>query len=218
MLLGERLKRAMRILLLGATGRTGQMVLRRCEELGYQVVTYGRHEGGGSHSLTDDLNDVAAFRAASRDVNAVISCLASSNAQPVCSQATQSLIAAVPGGMRYVVVSGASIEMVTDVRTFFNRLLIKALHLFMGRMLVDRQAELDMLMASDLAWTVLRPPRLTNGEGKGDWTFDQGKPSVQYITRADLAHAVVTTLTRDDLIRQAPFVSAAVYERIPILI
>lgn len=199
----------MRILLLGATGRTGRLVLRRCEDLGYEVVTYGRHAGGGRHALTGALDDVAAIRAASRDIDAVISCLASSNAHPICSKATHSLISAVQGRVRYILVSGASVEMATDVRSSFNRFLVKVLRLFMGRMLDDRQAELDMLIASHLDWTVLRPPRLTNGDGWGGWAFDQDKPSAPSITRTDLALAIVETLTRDDLIRKAPFVSAA---------
>lgn len=198
----------MRVLIFGATGLTGRLVLSRCEERGYTVVTYGRRPGGGSQSLTGALDDVASLRAACKDVDAVISCLASSNADAVCSQATRSLIATDPGHLRYTIISGASVEMPSDVRTHFERILLVAIRIFLGRMLGDRQNELDMLRSSKLAWTALRPPRLTNGKGSGAWKFDGYRPSASYITREDLADAVIAALSRDDLIYQAPFVSA----------
>ncbi|TVQ34259.1 MAG: hypothetical protein EA356_10880 [Geminicoccaceae bacterium] len=74
-------------------------------------------------------------------------------------------------------------------------------------MLADRQAELDRLRSSHLAWTALRPPRLTESGGRGVWRFDEDRPHALTISRDDLAGAVVEALHRDDLAGRAPFVS-----------
>lgn len=199
----------MRILLLGATGRTGRLVLARCVELGHHVTTYGRRPGGGAQALVGAMADVDALSAACSDVDAVISCLASSNAVPVCSQATQSLIASKRRPLRYILVPGASVEMPNDIRTPLDRRLASLFKVFFGGMLADRQMELETLASCDLKWTALRPPRLTNGSSEGAWVLNQDKPAYHCITRADLADAVISALARDDLIGQAPFVSAA---------
>lgn len=197
----------MRILLLGATGRTGRRVRERLAAQGHEVVTYGRRPGGGARVLTGSLDDVAGLRDALSGVDAAISCLASGNADPVCSTATRTLIAAADGPLRTLVVSGASVEMAGDVRGPLERAAVSAMRLFLGGMLADRRAELEILRASPLAWTALRPPRLTGRPGRGAWRFDADRPRTPQISRDDLAGAIVDALSRDDLIGCAPFVS-----------
>ncbi|MFW5642172.1 MAG: NAD(P)-dependent oxidoreductase [Roseicyclus sp.] len=199
----------MRILLLGATGRTGRRVRDRLEAQAHEVITYGRRPGGGMRAVTGPLDDVAGLRAALDGADGAVSCLASSNSEPVCSTATRTLIEATERPLRYVIVSGASVEMPGDVRGPFDRAMGWLFRLFFGGMLRDRQAELDQLRSSHLAWTALRPPRLTESAGRGVWRFDHDRPHALRISRDDLAGAIVEALHRDDLARSAPFVSEA---------
>lgn len=198
----------MRILLLGATGRTGRRVLHRLEAAGMPVTTYGRRAGGG-RALIGALDDAGKLRAALDDAEAVISCLASGNGDPACSVATRTLIAVASRPLRYVVVSGASVERPGDRRNALERGGLGLMRLFMGGMLADRQVELSLLEASTLAWTALRPPRLTEAPGRGAWRFDEDRVRTPSLTRDDLAGAVVEAVSRDDLIGKAPFVSQA---------
>jgi uncharacterized protein YbjT (DUF2867 family) len=199
----------MRTLLLGATGRTGRRVLQRLEAVGMPVTTYGRRAGGGERALIGALDDTARLRAALDDAEAVISCLASGNSDPVCSVATRTLIEVADRPLRYVVVSGASVERPGDRRNALERSALGVMRLFMGGMLADRQVELALLDASPFAWTALRPPRLTEAQSRGGWRFDEDRVRTPSLTRDDLADAVVAALGRDDLIRKAPFVSQA---------
>jgi uncharacterized protein YbjT (DUF2867 family) len=197
----------MRILLFGATGRTGCRVLDRLEAQGHEVVTYGRRPGGGARALTGPLDDVAGLRDALDRADAAISCLASGNADPVCSTATRTLIAAADRPLRYLVVSGASVAMEGDVRGPLERAGLSVMRLFLGGMLADRREELGMLRCSRLAWTALRPPGLSQRPGRGGWRFDTDRPRTPQISRDDLAGALVEALSRDDLAGCAPFVS-----------
>lgn len=197
----------MQCLLLGATGRTGQRVLQRLESHGLAVVTYGRRPGGGVRAHTGRLDDLDALRAALDGTDTVVSCLASGNDDAVCSTATRSLIATSAPQTRYVLVSGASVTMPGDRRNAVERVGLGAMRLFMGGMLEDRQTELRLLGDSSLAWTALRPPRLTETPGLGAWRFDDDRVRTPSLSRDDLAGAVVEAIGRADLAGRAPFVS-----------
>ena len=198
----------MRILMLGATGRTGRLALDRLAGAGHEVVTYGRRPGGGARALTGALDDVAALRGALDGAEAVVACLASTNAEPTCSTATRALIEAAEGrALRYVLVSGAGVDAPGDAKGLSDKAIGLLMRAVVGRMLADRQAELDLLRASDLLWTALRPPRLVDGDGRGTWRFTFDRPAATKIARADLAGALVEALGRDDLVGRAPFVS-----------
>jgi putative NADH-flavin reductase len=156
---------------------------------------------------TGALDDLAALPAALEGSDTVISCLASGNHDPVCSTATRSLIAVGAPQTRYVVVSGASVTMPGDRRHALELAGLGVMRLFMGGMLDDRQAELTLLQNSSLAWTALRPPRLTEARGSGVWRFDEDRVRTPSLSRDDLAGAVVEAIERDDLAGRAPFVS-----------
>ena len=71
----------------------------------------------------------------------------------------------------------------------------------------DRQDELDILRASRLRWTMLRPPRLVDGEPKGEVKVSFERPPSLQIIRADLARRVTEALTDESLVGRVPFVS-----------
>ena len=198
----------MRILLLGATGRSGGRVLRRLEARGDAVTTYGRRPGGGARELVGPLDDPEQLAHALEGADAAVSCLASGNRAPVCSTASRALAAVAPSGLRVVTVSGASVAAPEDRRGAGARMSDALMALFMGGMLADRREDLAILRGSDLAWTALRPPRLTERPGRGAWRFDVDRPRTAAISRDDLAGAVLEALDREDLIGRAPFVSA----------
>ena len=199
----------MRVLLLGATGRTGRRALGRLEAEGHEVTTFGRRPGGGTRALTGALDDAGAMARALEGTEAALSCLASSNREPVCSTATRTLIEAADGRpLRYAVVSGAGVDAEGDSKGLADRAAGALMRVVVGRMLADRQRELALLEDSPLLYTALRPPRLTEAPGAGAWRFTFDRPASLRIARDDLAGALAEALGRDDLARRAPFVAA----------
>jgi uncharacterized protein YbjT (DUF2867 family) len=63
----------------------------------------------------------------------------------------------------------------------------------------------DMLAGSGLEWTVVRPPRLTDGPRTGAYRTAYGRNLRRGLTvsRADVAHLMLAALTRPGTIRQA---------------
>ena len=72
----------------------------------------------------------------------------------------------------------------------------------------DKPAEYEVFAASDLDWTLVRPPRLMDGQATGKIVHDANKPGrSSSIQRADLGQFLVTVLDEGLYVRQAPFVS-----------
>ncbi|WP_333714902.1 NAD(P)-dependent oxidoreductase [Yoonia sp.] len=196
----------MKLLVLGATGRTGREVVKAAQKAGHHVTSFGRRVSEDAEvSLTGQFGD-AAFVAAVSDADAVLSCLASTNTDPVCSRAAEAVFQADPKA-RFLTVAGAAVARPGDDKGLGDRLIGLVMKLVAGRMLADRQKEVDMLAASTLRWTALRPPRLTSGKPAGGWRFDFDRPHTTAIDRADLAAAMLAALEDEKLVGQAPFVS-----------
>lgn len=199
----------MKLLLLGATGRTGRHVLSQLERAGHEVVTYGRRPGGGRLALTGAVSDADAMRRAMEGAEAVLACLASTNTDPVCSTATRAVIEAADGRpLRTLVIGGAGVDAAGDRKGLGDRAVGALMRVVARGVLEDRQAELALLEGSALAWTMLRPPRLTDAPGTGRWRFTFDRPASMAIPRADLAGALIEAIGRGDLTRRAPFVAA----------
>lgn len=198
----------MKILLLGGTGRTGRLVIGALSDAGHEVRALHRREVPGVQTLVAGIDDPEAMAQALSGVDAVVSALASSNSAPVCSTAASTIVAAAKGrSCRYVSVAGAGVDVPGDAKALPDRIVGGIMKLVVGRMLADRQREHQILAASDLDWTLLRPPRLIDGAPTGNviWSFDT--PHSTKIRRSDLAQAMVEALGRDDLIGHAPFVA-----------
>jgi putative NADH-flavin reductase len=62
----------------------------------------------------------------------------------------------------------------------------------------------ERLEAGDLDWTIFRPPRLTNGRPTGTYRTALGRnlKGANFISRADVAHAMLTAIGRRETVRE----------------
>lgn len=200
----------MDVLLLGATGRTGRLIASQLLAQGHHVCAIGRSQPDNARIAftKGDVSQPDTLRPVLDRVDAVISALASSNSAGVCSGAASAVIAAAHGrAVRFVTIGGAAVDAPGDDKGFADKLVGGIMSVFMGKMLADRQQELDLLRSSNLRWTMLRPPRLTTSERTGAWHLTHDRPAGSSISRADLAQAAIFSLTDDTLIGTAPFVA-----------
>jgi uncharacterized protein YbjT (DUF2867 family) len=198
----------MKILLLGGTGRTGRLAAGALRDAGHELRALHRREVPGVQTIVAKIDDPEAMEQALSGVDAVVSALASSNTDPVCSKAASAVVVAAGGRpYRYISVAGAGVDVPGDSKALPDRIVGGIMKLVVGRMLADRQREHQILADSNLDWTLLRPPRLIDGPptGRVVWSFDT--PAATKIRRSDLAQAMADALGRDDLIGRAPFVA-----------
>jgi putative NADH-flavin reductase len=198
----------MKITVLGATGGTGQHVVRRALDAGHHVTAVVRDPArlpiGADDRLevvTADAFDPESIGPAVSGRDAVVDTLGPRPGAEatVCSRGAAAAIAALTAGnptARLLVITGSG-----HVRDSgdgpFTRYLFKPLigGTLLRKQFADFSRTERLVFDSPLWWTVLRPPQLTDGPRKPYRTaFDRNVRGGLRLSRADLADAVMVAL------------------------
>ncbi len=172
----------MRVVIIGATGRTGQQVTEQALIRGHSVTAVVRSVSAeskeGLKTVVADPCKAEALTAALSEQDAVISCLGhrpGGNLWLVRDAAVATLQAMQQNGVkRFVIVSGALLyPTLNPVALLLKRL--------MAVKLTDGRAAEDVITQSDTGWTIVRPPRLLNGTVSKGYSIVAGpKPSLTW--------------------------------------
>ena len=209
----------MRLALFGATGAIGTHVLEQSLRGGHRVTAIVRSPGklpdpapAGLRVVPADVMDSAAIAPALADADAVVSALGGNGREPstVMTDGVRSIITAMRevAVRRLLVVSGSMVDDTGD----------GPLLRYVGKPItrrVFRGAYNDMLTAeqevhaSDLEWTILRPPRLTDKPASGRYrtAVDRNVPRGFSLSRADLAACILVLVDDTTTLRRHVFVA-----------
>jgi putative NADH-flavin reductase len=208
----------MKIVIFGATSKTGLQLTEQALEAGHEVTAFVRDpskltlEHPRLAVVQGDALDPEGVERAVQGQEGVISLIGPTKGSPsnITTRATRNILAAMDqhSVRRLVVASVAGIPTERDQRGLVARLVGGLIQLFLGDMYKDRQQQLELLQQSDRDWIVIRLPRLTDAPATGHYTLDYQSlgPSVK-VTRADLAAAMLQQLTDDTYLHQAPIIS-----------
>jgi putative NADH-flavin reductase len=198
----------MRLFILGATGGTGQSLLAQAGKRGHQITAFVRSPqklGALRGSVTvrqGDPRSVADLRDALSGHDAVLSALGppGPGRTTILRDCARSIVAAMQaeGPRRLLVVSAAVLFQDAGI-------LAAVLRRTLLRNVAEDAAEMErVVMASGLDWTIVRPPRLTNGLLKGAYQVEDGRmPQGRLsLSRADLAHFLLGEVERGAHVRQ----------------
>lgn len=205
----------MRCTVFGATGGTGQELVRQALEAGHEVTAVVRdparlplrHER--LDVVTADVTDPAALAPAVAGRDAVLSGLGApgNKAAGIASRGTRAILEAMEsaGVRRYIGVSAAPVEPGSAGESAFYRAVLLPL---VRRAFRDVYADLavmeDAIRASTLEWTIVRPPRLTYKPAKGTYRREIGGNVAggRLVSRADLAAAILAMVDDAATVRQ----------------
>lgn len=197
----------MRVLLLGANGRTGKLVMDRLFTANHVCTPFGRStiaQPGSTLGKNFPL-DITLLMQASLHHDAVINCLGTSD-----SGLHIEIAAALDAShkrTRYLTVGGLGVYLAAEQAGLRDRMTRAVMQVFGESAMTDRQGEADFLQQSRLDWTMLRIPRLVDGIATNSWILKAETPVSPHITRSDLADALVACLQQPALIEAAPFLS-----------
>lgn len=208
----------MKIAIFGGTGRTGQHLVRQALEKGHQVVVLARNpdklsiEDPGLNTIQGDVKDPQAVQKTVAGVEAVLSALGPTSNQPTfeVSQGMSNILNAMKneGVSRLVITAGAGVGDPNDTPKFFNHVMNFLLKLMARNVLADMSKVVEMTRASDLEWTVVRLPMLTDDPKSGNVKVGYvGKGMGSRISRADIADFMLSQLTDQTYIRKSPAIS-----------
>ena len=208
----------MKLTIFGATGRTGQHLLAMALEAGHDVTALVRSPAklspAGAHLtvVQGDITNAAQVDRAVAGSEAVISVLGPASNKPefTVSRGMEHIIAAMEkhGPRRLVVSAGAGVPDPHDEPKLFDKIIGFLLRTFSGNVYEDMLRMVTAVRHSDLDWTIVRVPMLTDNPPQGSIKVAYvGKGLGSRITRADMAAFMLQQLQDDSYIQQAPAIS-----------
>jgi uncharacterized protein YbjT (DUF2867 family) len=204
----------MRVLIVGATGRTGSELVKQAVSAGHEVTALCRDPaklgglaGPSVRAAQGDVKDTASLAAAVSGQDAVLYAVGSNKSSPpgIRAEGVRNLVAAMQqnGVRRLVVLSAFGAGDSKGQGGFvYSKIIAK---LFMKAILADQDEMEAEVLKSGLDWTLVRPTRLTDGPAVGTWDviFEGGKASSK-ISRADTAAFMLGQLADPTYVGKAP--------------
>ena len=208
----------MRITVLGATGRTGRPLVEQALDRGHDVVAFARDPTAleiDHERLTVVQGDAYTGEGITEAVDradAVVSVLGQTSSGPdnllaVAGEHVTDAMAAA-GVDRFVTLVGAGVREPGESVSASGRVMGVLLRLLAGDVLDDASDHVDRVKATDLDWTVVRAPRLTDGEGVGDYRAGDISLGFESVARADVARFVLDCLENDTYVHELPKIGA----------
>ena len=219
----------MKLTIFAATGGIGRQILEQAADAGHDVTAVVRNPAKLPPELsrpvrvvTADLTapDPAMLKSAVQGADAVLSGLgATSNSEAgVATQGTRAIAAAMKatGARRIIVVSAAPIGTVPSPARpnppkhdpgdgfIMQHLLTPLTRAALRKHYADLAQMEDILRDSDLDWTAVRPPRLTDKPLTGTYRTARGQNLRRgaFISRADVAHYMIRAIDQPETIKQ----------------
>jgi uncharacterized protein YbjT (DUF2867 family) len=208
----------MKILVLGATGATGRLIVSRALAKGHGVVALVRSKAkaadlAGVELFEGDARDAAALTRAIAGCDAVVSSLGTPMSPfrevTMLSTATRAIVGvmAEQNVHRLVCITGMGAgDSLGHGGFIFDRLFLP---LMLRKVYEDKDRQEDTIRASALDWIIVRPTVLNDKPASGHIRALTDLSGVHggTIARADVADFVVQQLAIDTWLRKAPLIT-----------
>jgi putative NADH-flavin reductase len=209
----------MNLTIFGGTGGVGSRLLPLALEAGHRVTAYARTVSNlpSHHALSavkGELSDVEALKRAINGADAVISTLGPRQNRPdqvpLFGAALEAIIKAMQahGVRRLVSISGAAVLLPGDQVTFGRRVVRGVMLTFLKYAVLAKEREAEIIRASGLDWTLVRPPRILPGPPTGKYRVFADRPPSSKISQGDVADFMLRCASNAEWVRQAPILGA----------
>ncbi|MBW4721688.1 NAD(P)-dependent oxidoreductase [Saccharothrix obliqua] len=188
----------MKVTVFGATGGTGTRVVARAQAAGHDVVAVVRTANG--RDVVADVLDPDSIGPVIAGSDAVVTAIGARGRGPTTVQTdtTASIVEAMKAhGVRRLVVVSNSGMVVDEHDDALSRYVVKPILRRVFKHPWADMADMERVVrASGLEWTIVRPPRLTDGPRTGKYrtAVDTNLRRGTTISRGDLADLVVGCL------------------------
>jgi putative NADH-flavin reductase len=209
----------MKIIIFGASGRTGRLLLSQALERGHTVTAFVRNskEITQSHShlkiVKGDIANAASVGIAVKGHDIIVNTLGVrfGRKEQVCTVSTGNILKAMKQYQirRLIVLSGAAsgkaIERLKGFTKWFAEMYSKFGD---GNAVRDKDNQYKLILDANVDYTIVNAPWLTNG--KLTKQYEQGEDLqmgiFNKISRADVAHFILTIAEHDNYVRKEPLI------------
>jgi putative NADH-flavin reductase len=205
-----------KVLIIGATGATGKILMREALAQGHEVTALARNPSAVASEdhhlrvLQGNALDVSSVEAAVVGQDAVLLALGTRSARPTTlfSESTHNVIGAMDkhGVRRLVCITGVGVG---DSKGHVGFLYDRIIRPFVVRNVYeDKERQEEAIKQSDLEWVIVRPARLTDEPARGEYkVYLKGSYKAKTISRADVAAFMLAQLTDDTYVHKMPVIS-----------
>ena len=207
----------MRLAVFGATGKTGQHIVQQALEAGHDVTALVRTpskltlQHNNLSVVQGDILDIDRVEKALQGADAVISVLGPINNKPEfnISRGMENILKAMQKQniQRVIISAGAGIREPEDKLKLIDRFFGLLLRVLSKNAVADMEHTVQKVKASNLNWTVVRVPMLTDEPAKEKLKVGYLGDISYRITRADMASFMLKQTDDTQYLHRAPAIS-----------
>ena len=216
----------MNIAIFGASGATGTLLTQRCLAAGHSVRALLRSPEkfplrDQVHVIHGSAFDLASVRPTLEDADVVLSALGAKSLkkEDVLERAVPQIIGAMretifqSKPVRRIIVLGSAGALPTslDKQPAWRRWIVQNIvyNTFLKWPVASQISQWNNISHSDLDWTMVMPPMLTNGPARGTYRIDGDAlpPNGSRISRADVADYMMQQIDNTQWIKKGVYIS-----------
>jgi putative NADH-flavin reductase len=206
------------IAVIGGTGKAGKYVVNQLIQRGFRLKLLLRNpkkfllKSPQIELIQGDVKDYDTVLSLIKGTDAVISALGlgqPASETSIFSQATTNIIHAMNACdiQRYVVLTGINVDTPFDKKSLKTQFATDWMYTNYPKSTADKQKEYDLLLASNVDWTLVRLPLIEQTDEVSDVQISLEDCVGDKISATNLATFLVEQLTDNQYIKQSPFLS-----------
>ena len=208
---------SVKVAIIGGSGKVGRFLIQRVSDAGYLMRILMRNPDKikpidkRMEIVQGNARDIASIRSLLQGCDTVLNALGQrkdKDEAPIFSTATSHVLAVMKelGIRRYILVRAFSIDAPGDHKDLRTRLISRLVRWVIPEIWADWQKELDVLLGTNVEWTMVRIPILVDEPSLGQVRVDLASPPGKKMSGWDVANFVVAQITEPTYVRKAPFI------------
>jgi putative NADH-flavin reductase len=204
----------MKIVVFGASGKTGILIVYQALNQGHEVTAFARQptkvtiQHKNLRVIQGDILDPEKVQLAVNGQEAVLCALGVDKNKPgtLLSDGTRNILVAMEkaGVKRLICMSSAGI-LGNDSGFWFGKIFMP---LFLRHIFEDKKRQAKVIEESRADWVIIRPTGLTDAPKTNTYKINPGVPTSRSIPRADVADFMLKLLTEKKYDRTLPAISS----------
>jgi putative NADH-flavin reductase len=205
----------MNLLIFGATGETGQELVKQALSQGNTVTTFIRDpaklktQHPNLKTVEGEVTDAGTVENAMQGQDVVFSALGSKSLKknPVLIQGVRTIVRAIEkqGVQRFIYQSSLGVGKSKEQVSFLVRYIV--IPLVLRNAIADHTDKENIIKQSSLDWVIVRPAGLTNEPHTGNYRHGESIDFGAKISRADVADFMLKQATSTEYIHKTPGIS-----------
>lgn len=207
----------LKIALIGATGKAGTYILKAllAQKFGVKALVRNPEKLQIHHAsleiVTGDVKDVGKLHTFIKGCDIVVSALGTgqpASEKTIFTQSTSNILTAMKALdlKRYIVITGINVDSPADEKDAKTQFATQWMYDNYPVSTADRQKEYDLLIDSDLDWTLIRLPLIIQTDEQSAIGTSLVNCDGEQINAANLARFIIEQFGEKAFVKQAPFI------------